>query len=90
MKRLVVGVLMVFLIIFIDGCYQPSEMFIKDNKGKEHFYNEIVLFNADSTEKWCYTHESFEKVKKIDSYSHMRNRINKNIELQNVLGWRIF
>tara|TARA_R110002051_G_scaffold324486_1_gene421984 strand:- start:20 stop:262 length:243 start_codon:yes stop_codon:yes gene_type:complete len=35
-----------------------------DQDGTGHFYNNIGLFNKDSTRLWCYTHEKFEDVKK--------------------------
>ena len=41
-----------------------NNMDIKDQNGKKHFYNRILLFNEDSTMLWCYNHEEFEVVKK--------------------------
>ena len=51
-------------------------MDIQDQYGEKHFYNEIVLFNADSTQKWCYTHEQFEVIKrdkKLEKYEALAN-----------------
>ena len=61
---------------FLLSCNGVNNMDIQDQYGKKHFYNEIVLFNADSTQKWCYTHEQFEVIKrdkKLEKYEALAN-----------------
>jgi len=75
--------------MMLTGCSTQTNL-IKDQDNKIHDYRKYILFSEDSTQQWCYTHEQFETIKRKDSYSDMRNRINKNIEIQDAMGWRMF
>tara|TARA_R110000824_G_scaffold215951_1_gene402543 strand:- start:19853 stop:20284 length:432 start_codon:yes stop_codon:yes gene_type:complete len=76
--------------MMFTGCSTQSNL-IKDQEDNIHDYKKYILFSQDSTQQWCYTHERFEIIKKVDSYTKMRNRINDNIELQDLANsWRIF
>tara|TARA_R100001163_G_C4935988_1_gene109834 strand:+ start:263 stop:493 length:231 start_codon:yes stop_codon:yes gene_type:complete len=58
------------------SCNGVANMDIQDQHGDGHFYNEIILFSKDSTEKWCYTHEQFEVIKKdskLKKYQDLAN-----------------
>ena len=61
---------------FLLSCNGIANIDIQDQHGDGHFYNEIILFSKDSTEKWCYTHEEFEiikKDKKLEKYEALAN-----------------
>tara|TARA_E500000331_G_scaffold65537_1_gene60179 strand:+ start:227 stop:460 length:234 start_codon:yes stop_codon:yes gene_type:complete len=62
---------------FLLSCNGVGNMeILQDQNGNGHFYNEIILFNADSTQKWCYTHEQFEVIKrdkKLEKYEALAN-----------------
>jgi hypothetical protein len=62
---------------FLLSCNGVSNIeILNDQNGGSHFYNEIILFSSDSTQKWCYTHEEFEiikKDKKLEKYEALAN-----------------
>tara|TARA_R110000824_G_scaffold252854_5_gene441666 strand:- start:75 stop:305 length:231 start_codon:yes stop_codon:yes gene_type:complete len=59
--------------MFLLSCSRVDNIEIIDQEENIHFYNQIILFNADSTQKWCYTHEQFEVIKRNKKFLEYQN-----------------